>query len=53
VEQILLDHWAEFGRNVYSRHDYEALPTDVANGIMDQVRGALPCCQAGASATTR
>jgi phosphoglucomutase len=29
-----------FGRNVYSRHDYEALPTDVANGIMDQVRGA-------------
>jgi phosphoglucomutase len=40
VEQILLDHWAAFGRNVYSRHDYEALPTDVANGIMDQVRGA-------------
>ena len=40
VEQILLDHWAAFGRNVYSRHDYEALPTDVANGIMEQVRGA-------------
>ena len=41
VEQILLRHWAEYGRNVYSRHDYEALPTDVANGIMDQVRGAF------------
>jgi phosphoglucomutase len=41
VEQILEDHWAVFGRNVYSRHDHEALPTDVANGIMDQVRGAF------------
>jgi phosphoglucomutase len=41
VEQILEDHWAVFGRNVYSRHDYEALPTEVANGIMEQVRAAF------------
>ena len=41
MEQILADHWAVFGRNVYSRHDHEALPTDVANGIMDQVRAAF------------
>jgi phosphoglucomutase len=41
VEEILYRHWAEFGRNVYSRHDYEALPTDVANAIIDQVRGAF------------
>jgi phosphoglucomutase len=41
VEQILEDHWAVFGRNVYSRHDHEALPTEIANGIMDQVRGAF------------
>ncbi|MDP2135163.1 MAG: alpha-D-glucose phosphate-specific phosphoglucomutase, partial [Sulfuritalea sp.] len=40
VEQVLQDHWAVFGRNVYSRHDYEALPTDVATGIMEQVRSA-------------
>ncbi len=38
VEQIMYRHWAEFGRNVYSRHDYEALPTGVANGLMAQVR---------------
>lgn len=38
VEQVLQDHWAVFGRNVYSRHDYEALPAEVANGIMAQVR---------------
>ena len=41
VEQILADHWAIFGRNVYSRHDYEALPTDIANTVIDQVRGAF------------
>ncbi|TRZ65440.1 MAG: alpha-D-glucose phosphate-specific phosphoglucomutase [Rhodocyclaceae bacterium] len=38
VEEIVHRHWAEFGRNVYSRHDYEALPTDVAAGIMVQVQ---------------
>ena len=38
VEAILHAHWAEYGRNVYSRHDHEAMPTEVANGIMAQVR---------------
>ena len=38
VEQVLRDHWAVFGRNVYSRHDYEGLPLDLANGIMAQVK---------------
>ena len=34
VEEIVHRHWAEYGRNVYSRHDYEALPADAAAGIM-------------------
>ncbi|MFI4941202.1 MAG: alpha-D-glucose phosphate-specific phosphoglucomutase [Burkholderiales bacterium] len=34
VEKIVLEHWARFGRNVYSRHDYEDIPTDAANGVM-------------------
>jgi phosphoglucomutase len=38
VEEILHRHWAEFGRNVYSRHDYEALPTEVGNDLMAQVK---------------
>jgi len=38
VEQIMREHWARFGRNVYSRHDYEALPTEVANGVMQHVK---------------
>ena len=34
VEQIAREHWARFGRNVYSRHDYEGIPADAANGVM-------------------
>lgn len=38
VEQILQAHWAEYGRNVYSRHDYEAIPTDAANSVMQHIQ---------------
>lgn len=38
VENIVREHWAKYGRNFYSRHDYEALPTEVANGIMQHLR---------------
>lgn len=34
VEVVVLEHWARFGRNVYSRHDYEDIPADAANGVM-------------------
>jgi phosphoglucomutase len=34
VQDILMEHWARFGRNVYSRHDYEDIPVDAANGVM-------------------
>jgi len=34
VEAIVREHWARFGRNVYSRHDYEGIPNDAANGVM-------------------
>lgn len=45
VEALLKRHWVRFGRNVYSRHDYEGLPGEVANGIMQRLResfGVLP-----------
>jgi len=38
VEAIVKAHWAEFGRNVYSRHDYENIPTDAANSVIDHLR---------------
>jgi phosphoglucomutase len=41
VEEIVRRHWARFGRNVYSRHDYEALPTEVANGVMQHLKDSF------------
>jgi phosphoglucomutase len=38
VEAILTAHWQEFGRNVYSRHDYESIPTDAANGVIAHIK---------------
>jgi phosphoglucomutase len=38
VEQLAKSHWAEYGRNVYSRHDYEAIPTEAANGVMAHLK---------------
>ncbi|WP_417263952.1 alpha-D-glucose phosphate-specific phosphoglucomutase [Celeribacter sp.] len=42
VAEIMADHWAKFGRNYYSRHDYEAVDSDAANGLMDALRTRLP-----------
>ena len=41
VEQIMMAHWAQFGRNVYSRHDYEGLPTEAANGVMQHLHASF------------
>ncbi len=38
VEQVLMSHWAEFGRNVYSRHDYENIPTEAANSVIAHIK---------------
>lgn len=38
VEEITRAHWAHFGRNVYSRHDFEAIPSDAANGVMKHLK---------------
>lgn len=41
VAEIMRDHWAEFGRNYYSRHDYEAIPTAQADALMGAVQSQL------------
>ena len=38
VETIVKAHWAQYGRNVYSRHDYEGVPTEQANDVMSHLR---------------
>jgi len=41
VQQIVTEHWARFGRNYYSRHDYEAIETHAAQVLMDDLRVKL------------
>jgi phosphoglucomutase len=43
--QVVTEHWATYGRNYYSRHDYEEIETDRANALVDELRaklGSLP-----------
>ena len=42
VEAILRDHWQTFGRNYYSRHDYEGVDSAAANGLIAHLRASLP-----------
>jgi phosphoglucomutase len=49
VAEILGAHWAEYGRNYYSRHDFEAIETARADAMMAELRAglaALPGTQA-------
>ena len=42
VSELMVDHWATYGRNYYSRHDYEAVDSDKANDLMTALRDRLP-----------
>lgn len=41
VADLLSAHWARYGRNYYSRHDYEAIPTAIAAPVFDGLRDRL------------
>ncbi|MBZ9850912.1 alpha-D-glucose phosphate-specific phosphoglucomutase [Mesorhizobium sp. CA14] len=44
-KDIVTKHWATYGRNYYSRHDYEEVESDRANALVDELRaklGSLP-----------
>ncbi|WP_421692875.1 alpha-D-glucose phosphate-specific phosphoglucomutase [Aestuariivirga sp.] len=42
VAEIVHAHWREYGRNYYSRHDYEEVDAEAANGLMQALREKLP-----------
>lgn len=42
LAKLAAQHWAEFGRHDYQRHDYEALPAEVASRVMDTLAARLP-----------
>nr|MBA3889721.1 alpha-D-glucose phosphate-specific phosphoglucomutase [Gemmatimonadaceae bacterium] len=41
VEAIVRGHWREFGRNYYTRYDYEGVPADGADLLMKLLRARL------------
>jgi len=41
VKEIVTDHWATYGRNYYTRHDYEAVETAKANRLMSDLNAKL------------
>ncbi len=42
LARLAAQHWARYGRNYYTRHDYEGLDTAKADALMAELREALP-----------
>jgi phosphoglucomutase len=42
VADIVQKHWRRYGRNFYTRHDYEAVDAPAAEALMDRLRALLP-----------
>jgi phosphoglucomutase len=42
VERIVRDHWATYGRNYYTRYDYEAIASDAGAALVAGLRERLP-----------
>lgn len=41
VADIMREHWHRFGRDYYSRHDYEGVDKALADAMMDDVRSRI------------
>ncbi|HEY0918106.1 alpha-D-glucose phosphate-specific phosphoglucomutase [Devosia sp.] len=42
VDEVVRGHWRTYGRNYYTRHDYEEVDAAAAGALMDDLRGRLP-----------
>lgn len=42
VADVVQNHWRQFGRNYYSRHDYEGIEVDKAQQVMTHLLESLP-----------
>jgi phosphoglucomutase len=47
VDEIVRGHWATYGRNYYTRHDYDEVDTAAAIKLMDDLRAKLPNLSVG------
>ena len=41
VDEIVVDHWKRFGRNYYTRHDFEEVDADAAKAVMARFEAQL------------
>ena len=42
IADIVREHWATYGRDFYTRHDYEAIDTAIADKLFADLRASLP-----------
>ena len=42
VADIVRDHWRRFGRDFYTRHDYDGIDAAIGDGILQHLRDQLP-----------
>ncbi len=42
VADLAREHWAAYGRNYYTRHDFDEVDLTAANALMDALRAKLP-----------
>ncbi|WP_375600116.1 alpha-D-glucose phosphate-specific phosphoglucomutase [Devosia sp. Naph2] len=42
VDEIVREHWKTYGRNYYTRHDYEEVDAGIATKLVEDLRAQLP-----------
>ena len=47
VKDIVMDHWKKFGRNFYSRYDYEGVDSESANKMMAHLQSVVDGAKEG------
>jgi len=47
VRDIVLAHWRKYGRNYYSRYDYEGVPSESAAAVMNGLRTKITNLKSG------
>ncbi|CAG9464436.1 unnamed protein product [Pedinophyceae sp. YPF-701] len=47
VEDVTKEHWARFGRNYFSRYDYEECASEGAEAMMEHLRGVIAASKKG------
>ena len=52
VHAVVMEHWIQFGRNYYTRHDFEEIETDYVDKLFNHLEAKLPSLP-GAKFATR